>query len=430
MLLCTTEGDPEREEQYLSLLRAKQSTGCSSTGSYFPPDRITRFVRDGLPIVCLDRDIDSTLVPLVQVDNRLGARLATEHLLSLGHVRIAHVAGVPELGISEERIEGYRDAHRRAGVPAPPGAAGRRVLHGGRRLRSARPARDARIHRGFAANDLLALGVLSGSQEPPPRARRRLGRRFDDLRLSRYMTPPLTDRPPARREIARHATELLLQLASAARFERMLTCSSQNWWCALDAAPRLTRPSVTAYCSASMEGLGKTAALHIGVVAVGRIGSLHAASFRRWRASSPDADRRRRPAAPGRTADELGASVAGTPRSLVEAGVDALVIATPRPRTQRSSGSPPTPARAFCEKPVALEVPALDDVVAYTDGRHPRADRVPAALRRRLPAAREAVATGAIGNLLVLRAATHDPSPPAEALHRRVRRHLPRPPHP
>src|SRR3982751_5569163 len=90
MLLCTTEGDPEREEQYLSLLRAKQVDGVLVDGLVLPPDRVTRFVREGLPIVCLDRDIDSSLVPLVQVDNRLGARLAAAHLLSLGHRRIAH----------------------------------------------------------------------------------------------------------------------------------------------------------------------------------------------------------------------------------------------------------------------------------------------------------------------------------------------------
>ena len=96
--------------QYLSLLRAKQVDGVLVDGLVLPPARIADFVREGLPIVCLDRDIDSTSVPLVQVDNRLGARLATEHLVALGHTRIAHVAGAPGLRISDERIGGYRDA--------------------------------------------------------------------------------------------------------------------------------------------------------------------------------------------------------------------------------------------------------------------------------------------------------------------------------
>ena len=224
MLLCTTEGDPEREEQYLSLLRAKQVDGVLVDGLVLPPDRITRFVRDGLPIVCLDRDIDSTLVPLVQVDNRLGARLATEHLLSLGHVRIAHVAGVPELGISEERIEGYRAAHRRAGVPLHPEllAVGSFTEEGG--YEAARSLLASQEFTGvFAANDLSALGVLSalaGAGRRVPDDVSVVG--FDDLRLSRYTTPPLTTVHQPAGEIARHATELLLQLASGRTIERML----------------------------------------------------------------------------------------------------------------------------------------------------------------------------------------------------------------
>src|SRR5881398_1633026 len=64
MLLCTTEGDPEREEQYLSLLRAKQVDGALVDGLVLPPDRIARFVKDGSPIVCLDRDIAAKSIPV------------------------------------------------------------------------------------------------------------------------------------------------------------------------------------------------------------------------------------------------------------------------------------------------------------------------------------------------------------------------------
>jgi myo-inositol 2-dehydrogenase/D-chiro-inositol 1-dehydrogenase len=90
--------------------------------------------------------------------------------------------------------------------------------------------------------------------------------------------------------------------------------------------------------------------------------------------------------------------------------------------------SPPTPTHApllrlaadvglpaFCEKPVALDVAALDDVLAYTE---PAGMLVQVGFQRRFDAgyraARDAVESGAIGNLLVLRAATHDPVPPPE----------------
>ena len=214
MLLCTTEGDPEREEQYLSLLRAKQVDGALVDGLRLPPDRIARFVRDGFPIVCLDRDVDSTSVPLVQVDNRLGARLATRHLLDLGHRQIAHVAGAPDLRISEERIAGYREAMASTLIEQDPGlvATGGFTEEGGyqamQRLLGSRSFSAV-----FAANDLSAVGVISALAEHGYRVPENVSVvGFDDLRLSAYTTPPLTTvRQPAA-EIAERATQLLLDL--------------------------------------------------------------------------------------------------------------------------------------------------------------------------------------------------------------------------
>jgi len=159
-----------------------------------------------------------------------------------------------------------------------------------------------------------------------------------------------------------------------------------------------------------------TGALHVGVVGVGRIGSLHASTLRtlegvsRLTLTDADAARARR------AASELGAGTADGPEALVAAGVDALVIAAPTPahasllRLASDAGLP-----AFCEKPVALDLPALDDVIEHVE----RAGiLVQIGFQRRFDAgyraARDAVDGGALGNVLVLRAATHDPAPPPE----------------
>jgi LacI family transcriptional regulator, galactose operon repressor len=224
MLLCTTESDAEREELYLRVLRAKQVDGALVDGLVLPPDRIARFVEDGFPIVCLDRDIDSRSIPLVQVDNRLGGRIATRHLVDLGHTRIAHVTGAGELGISDERLAGYRDALTEAGLAVDFQLVeeGRFTDEGGhdaaRRLLERQPDLTAI----FAANDLSALGVMNAVAEA--------GRRvpddvsvvgFDDLHLSAYTSPPLTTiRQPAV-EIATLATEILIGLTRGQQAERM-----------------------------------------------------------------------------------------------------------------------------------------------------------------------------------------------------------------
>jgi LacI family transcriptional regulator len=215
MLLCTTEGDPEREEQYLELLHAKQVDGALVDGLVLPSERIARFVREGFPIVCLDRDIDSTSIPLVQVDNRLGGSLATEHLLALGHSRIAHVTGALPLGISEDRLAGYREALAGAGIAGDDAlvAEGRFTEEGGYEATRTLLERSPGFTAVFAANDLSAVGVLNAISES--------GRRvpddvsvvgFDDLRLSAFTSPPLTTIQQPAREIAQRATEILFDL--------------------------------------------------------------------------------------------------------------------------------------------------------------------------------------------------------------------------
>lgn len=212
MLLCTTDFDPEQEERYLRLLRAKHVDGALVDGLVLPPERIARFVEDGFPIVCLDRDVNSRAVPLVQVDNRMGARLATEHLLALGHTRVAHIMGAPAR-ISEERLLGYQGALGRAGVDPDSSlvALGNFTETGGHDAMQALLAAETGMTAVFAANDLSAIGAMNAivaSGRSVPRDISVVG--FDDLRLAQYTSPPLTTiRQPAG-DIARHSTELLL----------------------------------------------------------------------------------------------------------------------------------------------------------------------------------------------------------------------------
>jgi myo-inositol 2-dehydrogenase / D-chiro-inositol 1-dehydrogenase len=157
--------------------------------------------------------------------------------------------------------------------------------------------------------------------------------------------------------------------------------------------------------------------LQLGVVGVGRIGAFHAATLSRLpgvaRLTLVDADVSRAEA----LARELGAGTAPSAEALFSAGIDGVVIATPTPghapllRAAAAAGTP-----AFCEKPVALELDLLDGVIDEVE----RAGTlVQIGFQRRFDAgylaARDAVARGKLGDLLVLRAATHDPAPPAEA---------------
>jgi myo-inositol 2-dehydrogenase/D-chiro-inositol 1-dehydrogenase len=159
-----------------------------------------------------------------------------------------------------------------------------------------------------------------------------------------------------------------------------------------------------------------TAGLHVGIVGVGRIGAVHVQTLSRLDGVSAltitdiDDDRSRG------VAEAVGARVVDTPEALVGAGVDALVVATPTSEHAtllRLAAAAAVPA--FCEKPVALDLPTLDEVSMEVE----RAGIVvQIGFQRRFDAgyraAREGVANGTLGRLLVVRAATHDPAPPAE----------------
>ncbi len=154
--------------------------------------------------------------------------------------------------------------------------------------------------------------------------------------------------------------------------------------------------------------------LHIGLVGVGRIGTMHARTLSgnehvaRLTVADADVARARL------VADELDAHAANTPEELV-AGVDALVIATataghaPLLRLAARAGVP-----AFCEKPVALDLPTLDGLIEDVTR---SGILVQVGFQRRFDAgyraAHDAVASGTVGTILTVRAATHDPAPPA-----------------
>lgn len=163
----------------------------------------------GLPVVVIDSNAGDGYT-VVDTDQADGARQATEHLLSLGHHRIWHVAG-PESSFSGvRRTETWAHTLRKAGLEPPP------VLHGdwssesGYRHGLTLGRRDD-VTAVFAANDQMALGLM--------RALHELGRDvpgdisvvgFDDLEEAHSFWPPLTTVRQDFDGVGRHAVARLL----------------------------------------------------------------------------------------------------------------------------------------------------------------------------------------------------------------------------
>jgi LacI family transcriptional regulator len=120
VLLCNTDGSPERQRSHLQSLAARRVDGVI-LASTFLKDPAVRWLRhQRTPYVLVNRFSDEGVDPFVGSDDLTGATLATEHLISLGHVRIGHLAGQPTISTGVLRRRGYLAALAEAGLPADP----------------------------------------------------------------------------------------------------------------------------------------------------------------------------------------------------------------------------------------------------------------------------------------------------------------------
>lgn len=175
-------------------LRRLAGQGVEGIIMIAPQDAAVRAVYQsiqGIPVVTLSGFGEGYDEPIM-VDSLEGSRVATQHLIDLGHRRILHLAGPPGFYVSELRIQGWRLALSQAELPAPEPYVGDWTAEGGYRAGLAM-VKDTRATAAYVAQDRMAQGLLLALYEA--------GRRvpedfsvvgFDDLPESAYMIPPLT----------------------------------------------------------------------------------------------------------------------------------------------------------------------------------------------------------------------------------------------
>jgi len=215
VLLANADEDAGRERRAVDALRARQVDGMvvvPAPGA--SPEHLTELVTAGVPLVLLDRAVVGVAADSVLVRNVAGARAAVAHLAGLGHRRIGVVSDSPDITSSAERIQGYRQALRAAGIAPEPGlisiggptrddgeAAALRLLD--------RPDRPTAV---FTANNFMTVGAL--------RAARSLALRipedvalvgFDDLDWTTLVQPPVTVVRQPVADLGRVAGERLLR---------------------------------------------------------------------------------------------------------------------------------------------------------------------------------------------------------------------------
>ncbi len=170
---------------------------------------------DKLPVILLSCRVDGSPFEAINIANYDGAYAMVRHLFGRGHRRIAFVKGAQGNYDAQERLRGYRAAVRLLGAERDeglelPGNFGEESGY-----RAARRALDLdpRPSVIFAANDAMAIGALSALREASVSVPDQMALAgFDDIPVSRFLTPPLTTVRVGIAELGARAAERLIEL--------------------------------------------------------------------------------------------------------------------------------------------------------------------------------------------------------------------------
>jgi len=214
-LLANTENDAERERRIFDELLGRQVDGLVLATARREDPRLVELGREGIPVVLVNRVVDDHAFSSVSVDDGAGIRLVVDHLVRLGHRRIAHVAGPQSFSTGFGRYRGFVSSMSTNALT--PDA---RLVSFAAAFSIAEGVRCARGLLGrsdpptavVAGNDMLALGCYSALEEAGLRCPDDISIvGFNDMPFIDRLSPPLTSVRIPHYDIGTHAAELMLE---------------------------------------------------------------------------------------------------------------------------------------------------------------------------------------------------------------------------
>lgn len=222
MLLCNTHYDAVLGRQHLERLVSRWVDGIIVMGSSMDITDVVCAFDNGLPTVLCDWQENETLpaIPQVKGDFFHAGKLAAQHLLSLGHRRLAIIVDEPQQTL---RLEGFRTTLQEQGLTLQSSMLqqGHSTLESGyvaakNLLISTLPPTAI-----FATSDWMAIGVLEAARDmgmQVPDDLSILG--LDDIVIGAHISPPLTTIAISKHQLAQQATEILLQQIDGKEYQQ------------------------------------------------------------------------------------------------------------------------------------------------------------------------------------------------------------------
>jgi LacI family transcriptional regulator len=225
VVLCPTLHEHDREVRLVDRLMRGATDGAILLLPSESSDELKELQRYGSPFVVADpREPLNGGIPAVTAAHWAGAKEATDHLVSLGHRRIAAITGPRGWLATEERLDGYRASLAEAGVLPEAGL----VVDGDFLIESGYAGACALLDLPepptaiFAFNDGMAVGAWRAARERGVRIPSDLSLvGFDDSEVSRMVMPSLTTVRQPLEELGRMAVSLLMRLVDGLRVEAL-----------------------------------------------------------------------------------------------------------------------------------------------------------------------------------------------------------------
>jgi LacI family transcriptional regulator len=213
VFLCNTDGDIDREIEYLNLMKEKNVDGIVYTYAYGGlDDQFKKNLHNKIPIVLLDRRKDDHQFSGVYIDDEKAGYMATKHLIDLSHERIGCITGPEHIRNSMDRLKGYKNALKESGLITQQAfiKSGNYQMEGGYKA-AKHLLRENKVTAIFAFNDLMAFGVYQAANEfglKIPDDLSVVG--FDNIKYNRLLHPKLTTIGQSTYRMGELGTELLL----------------------------------------------------------------------------------------------------------------------------------------------------------------------------------------------------------------------------
>jgi len=225
IVLLPTTTEVQKAESIAKLFSDKQLDGAFIMGLKTTDEYFLELKNIKLPCVLFDINIDNEMVSSVGVDSVKGAFLAVEHLIKLGHKKIAFINGHKEAAVSYERLDGFYLAMNRYGIEIDTDL----IQYGDFGDKSGETAIENLLKTKkeftavFCASDLMAVGavnMLDNLGYSVPTDISVVG--FDDIYIGQYMKPKLTTIRQNRERIGQSAANVLINMVMGQRIGRVM----------------------------------------------------------------------------------------------------------------------------------------------------------------------------------------------------------------